>query len=61
MNKYSIAFVNSKGGVGKSTLCMLSALAIMRSKNGHAINLIDTDVQKSSLSILDHIKTNIML
>ena len=61
MNKYSIAYVNSKGGVGKSTLCMLSALAIMRSKNGHEINLIDTDVQKSSLSILDHIKSSIML
>ena len=61
MNKYSIAFVNSKGGVGKSTLCMLSALAIMRSRNGCSVSLIDTDVQKSSLSILNHIKTNILL
>ena len=61
MKKYSIAFVNSKGGVGKSTLCMLSALAVTRLKKGFSVNLIDTDAQKSSLSILDHVKTNILL
>ena len=48
-------------GVGKSTLCMLSALAVMRLKKGFSVNLIDTDAQKSSLSILDHVKTNILL
>ena len=60
-SNYSIAYVNSKGGVGKSTLCMLSAIAIMKSKRKFSVKLIDTDNQKSSLSILNHINNDIVL
>ena len=60
-SNYSIAYVNSKGGVGKSTLCMLSAIAIMKSKKNFSVKLIDTDNQKSSLSILNHINNEIVL
>ena len=61
MKSYKIAFLNSKGGVGKSTLCILSALGLSQTKYKGKIKLIDTDSQKSSVSILNQLKTNIEL
>ena len=52
MSSYKIAFLNSKGGVGKSTLCMLSAISLSKSKFKGKVKLVDTDSQKSSSSIL---------
>ena len=42
MNSYKIAFLNSKGGVGKSTLCILSALGLSQTRFDGKIKLIDT-------------------
>ena len=61
MKSYKMAFVNSKGGVGKSTLCMLAALGLGNSKFKGKVRLIDTDIQKSSISILSHVKNNIQI
>ena len=61
MKSYKIAFLNSKGGVGKSTLCILSALGLSQTRFKGKIKLIDTDSQKSSVSILNQLKTNIEL
>ena len=57
MKSYKIAYLNSKGGVGKSTLCMLSALCLSQSRFKGKVKLIDTDIQKSSISILANLKT----
>ena len=61
MNSYKIAFLNSKGGVGKSTLCILSALGLSQTRFSGRIKLIDTDSQKSSVSILNDINSKIEL
>ena len=61
MNSYKIAFLNSKGGVGKSTLCILSALGLSQTRFDGKIKLIDTDSQKSSLSILNQVSSKIEL
>ena len=61
MNSYKIAFLNSKGGVGKSTLCILSALGLSQTRFNGKIKLIDTDSQKSSVSILNDINSKIEL
>ena len=61
MNSYKIAFLNSKGGVGKSTLCILSALGLSQTRFNGRIKLIDTDSQKSSVSILNDINSKIEL
>ncbi len=61
MKSYKIAYLNSKGGVGKSTLCMLSALCLSQSRFKGKVKLIDTDIQKSSISILANLKTKIEL
>ena len=39
MNSYKIAFLNSKGGVGKSTLCILSALGLSQTRFDGKIKL----------------------
>ena len=61
MKSYKIAYVNSKGGVGKSTLCMLSSLCLAQSRFKGKVKLLDTDIQKSSISILADLKTKIDL
>ena len=61
MKSYKIAFLNSKGGVGKSTLCILSALGLSQTKFKGKIKLIDTDSQKSSVSILNEMASKIEL
>jgi len=61
MKSYKIAFLNSKGGVGKSTLCILSALGLSQTRFNGKIRLIDTDSQKSSVSILNEIASKIEL
>jgi chromosome partitioning protein len=61
MKSYKIAFLNSKGGVGKSTLCILSALGLSQTKFTGKIKLIDTDSQKSSVSLLNEITSKIEL
>lgn len=44
------SFVNRKGGVGKTTLCNLLALA-MGQLEGHKVLVIDTDSQKSTMQL----------
>ena len=61
MKSYKIAFLNSKGGVGKSTLCILSALGLSQTRFSGKIKLIDTDSQKSSVSLLNEITSKIEL
>ena len=61
MKSYKIAFLNSKGGVGKSTLCILSALGLTQTRFKGKIKLIDTDSQKSSVSLLNDVTTKIEL
>ena len=60
MKSYKIAFLNSKGGVGKSTLCILSALGLSQTRFKGTIKLIDTDSQKSSISLLNSLETKIV-
>ncbi len=61
MKSYKIAFLNSKGGVGKSTLCILSALGLSQTRFKGKIKLIDTDSQKSSVSLLNNVTSKIEL
>ena len=61
MKSYKIAFLNSKGGVGKSTLCILSALGLSQTRFKGKIKLIDTDSQKSSVSLLNSLASKIEL
>ena len=61
MKSYKIAFLNSKGGVGKSTLCILSALGLSQTRFKGKIKLIDTDSQKSSVSLLNNVVSKIEL
>ena len=61
MKSYKIAFLNSKGGVGKSTLCILSALGLSQTRFKGKIKLIDTDSQKSSVSLLNSLESKIEL
>ena len=61
MKSYKIAFLNSKGGVGKSTLCILSALGLSQTRFKGKIKLIDTDSQKSSISLLNALSSKIEL
>lgn len=46
-----IAFVNNKGGVGKSTACFLTALGLGRA--GKAVQIEDLDPQKSVTAWID--------
>lgn len=49
-----IAFVNGKGGTGKTTLCALTALAA--SNAGFKIGIIDTDPQQSIAAWLHNVE-----
>jgi chromosome partitioning protein len=49
-----IALANSKGGVGKSTLCLLIASEL--AENGASVLIVDTDPQQSCLQWVDRCK-----
>ena len=49
-----IAFVNGKGGSGKTTLCILTAIAA--SKSNYHVGIIDTDPQQSMFSWITNTK-----
>lgn len=50
----TITFANSKGGVGKSTLCLLIATELAVS--GSKVLILDTDVQKSCVKWAERCK-----
>jgi len=53
----NIAFINGKGGVGKSTLCYLMALALREA--GKSVGINDLDPQKTLSTIIDFEKDGI--